>query len=99
MGWPFPFTLCFSSPPFSYLALRHRAFRILRISVVHAGLRSVASGFEKSPGLKKMFSMNLPENKINDLRNDFETDYKILIGEVIIEKLNVEDLYEIIRYG
>ena len=46
-----------------------------------------------------MFSMNLPENKITDLRNDFETDYKILIGEVVIEKLNVEDLYEIIRYG
>ena len=39
------------------------------------------------------------ENKINSLRNDLETDYKILTGEVVIEKLNVEDLYEIIRYG
>lgn len=34
-----------------------------------------------------MFSMNVPENKLNDLRNDLETDYKILIGEVVIEKL------------
>ena len=39
------------------------------------------------------------ENKLNDLRNDLETDYKILIGEIVIEKLNVEDLYEIIHYG
>lgn len=46
-----------------------------------------------------MFSMNVPENKLNDLRNDLETDYKILIGEVVIEKLNVEDLYEILHYG
>lgn len=46
-----------------------------------------------------MFSMNVPENKLNDLRNDLETDYKILVGEIIIEKLNVEDLYEILRYG
>ena len=57
------------------------------ISVVYAGLRSVALGFEESPGLKKMFSMNLPENKINLLRNDFETDYRILTGEIAVERL------------
>ena len=46
-----------------------------------------------------IYGMKDQENKINSLRNDLETDYKILIGEVVIEKLNVEDLYEIIRYG
>jgi len=46
-----------------------------------------------------MFKKNISENKINPLRNDLETDYKILIGEIVIEKLNVEDLYEIVRYG
>ena len=46
-----------------------------------------------------MFGKNAPENKINDLRNDLENDYRILIGEIVIEKLNVEDLYEIIHYG
>ncbi len=39
------------------------------------------------------------ENKINSLRNDLETDYKILVGEIVIERLNVDDLYEILRYG
>lgn len=29
-----------------------------------------------------MFAKNVPENKLNDLRNDFETDYRILTGEV-----------------
>lgn len=28
-----------------------------------------------------------------------ETDYKILVGEIVIERLNVDDLYEILRYG
>ena len=46
-----------------------------------------------------MFVREYQENKINSLRNDLETDYRILIGEIVIEKLNVEDLYEIIRYG
>lgn len=46
-----------------------------------------------------MFSMNLPENKLNDLRNNFETDYRILTGEVVVERLNVDDLVEIIEYG
>jgi hypothetical protein len=46
-----------------------------------------------------MFKKNISENKINPLRNDLETNYKILIGEIVIEKLNVEDLYEIVRYG
>ena len=46
-----------------------------------------------------MFRENIPENKINDLSNDFETDYRILIGEIRIERLVIEDLYEIIRYG
>ncbi len=54
---------------------------------MYAGLRSVALGFEESPGLKKMFSMNLPENKINLLKNDFETDYRILTGEIAVERL------------
>ena len=44
-----------------------------------------------------MFSKNVSGNKINDLRNDLETDYRILIGEVVIDRLYVEDLYEIIR--
>jgi hypothetical protein len=46
-----------------------------------------------------MFCKGYQENKSNDLRNDLETDYRILTGEIIIEKLNVEDLYEIVRYG
>ena len=46
-----------------------------------------------------MFAKNVPQNKINDLRNSFETNYRILIGEIVIEKLNVEDLYEILQYG
>ena len=46
-----------------------------------------------------MFSMNLPENKINLLRNDFETDYRILTEEIAVERLNVDDLVEIIQYG
>lgn len=39
-----------------------------------------------------MFCKGYQENKSNDLRNDLETDYRILTGEIIIEKLNVEDL-------
>ena len=46
-----------------------------------------------------MFSKNVSGNKINDLRNDLETDYRILMGEVVIDRLYVEDLYEIVRYG
>ena len=46
-----------------------------------------------------MFVREYQENKINSLRNNFETDYRILTGEVPIEKLNVDDLVEIIRYG
>jgi len=46
-----------------------------------------------------MFIEEYQDNKINSLRNEFETDYRILIGEIVIEKLNVEDLYEIIRFG
>ena len=45
-----------------------------------------------------MFSKNVSGNKINDLRNDLETDYRSLIGEVVIDRLYVEDLYEIVRY-
>ncbi len=39
------------------------------------------------------------ENKTNSLRNDLETNYRILTSKVVIKKLNVEDLYEIVRYG
>lgn len=46
-----------------------------------------------------MFSKNLPGNKLNDLRNDLETDYKILVGEVNVEKLRLEDILEIVEYG
>ena len=46
-----------------------------------------------------MFSKNLPENKKNDLRNYLETDYKILTGEVNVEKLRLEDILEIVEYG
>ena len=46
-----------------------------------------------------MFGKNIPENKTNDLRNDLKNNYRILIGEIVIEKLNVEDLYEILHYG
>ena len=46
-----------------------------------------------------MFAKNVPENKINDLRNSFETDYKILIGEANVEKLRLEDILEIVEYG
>jgi len=46
-----------------------------------------------------MFAKNVPENKINDLRNSFETDYKILTGEVNVEKLRLEDILEIVEYG
>ena len=46
-----------------------------------------------------MFCKMELENKINSLRNDLETDYKILVGEIVIERLNVDDLYEILRYG
>ena len=44
-----------------------------------------------------MFKKNERGNQINDLRNSFETDYRILIGEIIVEKLNVQDLIEIIQ--
>ena len=46
-----------------------------------------------------MFCKMELENKINSLRNDLETDYRILVGEIVIERLNVDDLYEILRYG
>ena len=46
-----------------------------------------------------MFGKELPRNKINDLGNDFETDYRVLKGEVNVERLLVEDIYEIIQYG
>lgn len=46
-----------------------------------------------------MFAKNVPETKINDLANDFETDYKILTGEVTVERLQVDDLFEILEYG
>ena len=46
-----------------------------------------------------MFGKELPGNKINDLGNDLETDYKVLTGEVRMERLSVEDLVEIIDYG
>ena len=46
-----------------------------------------------------MFGKELPGNKRNALRNDLEKDYRIIVGEIVIEKLNVEDLYEILRYG
>ena len=46
-----------------------------------------------------MFVKEYQENKINSLRNNFETDYRILTGEVLIERLNVDDLVEIIEYG
>ena len=46
-----------------------------------------------------MFAKNVPENKINDLRNYFETDYKIVTGEVNVEKLSLEDILEIVEYG
>ena len=46
-----------------------------------------------------MFVKEYQENKINFLRNDLETNYKILTGEVPIERLNVDDLVEIIGYG
>lgn len=41
-----------------------------------------------------MFCKMELENKINSLRNDLETDYKILVGEIVIERLNVDDLLE-----
>lgn len=46
-----------------------------------------------------MFSKNVPETKLNLLRNDFETDYRILTGDVIVERLYIDDLVEIIEYG
>lgn len=46
-----------------------------------------------------MFGKNSPENKLNPLRNHFETDYRILTGEIVVERLNVDDLVEIIEYG
>jgi len=46
-----------------------------------------------------MFGKNVPGKQINSLENSFETDYKVLTGEVRIERLNVDDLIEIIEYG
>ena len=46
-----------------------------------------------------MFVKEYQENKINSLRNDLETDYRVLKGEVNVERLLVEDIYEIIQYG
>lgn len=46
-----------------------------------------------------MFVKECQENKINSLRNNFETDYSLLTGEVSVERLLVEDICEIIQYG
>lgn len=56
-------------------------------------------GFRRKPRVEKNVLNNLPKNKINLLRNDFETDYRILTGEIAVERLNVDDLVEIIQYG
>ena len=58
-----------------------------------------ALGFVKSPGLNKMFSRNESGTKINDLRNHLETNYKILTGEVAVDRLRIDDLFEILEYG
>ena len=42
---------------------------------------------------------DIPENKINTLGNTFGNNFKILKGEVTIEKLHLEDILEIVEYG
>ena len=42
---------------------------------------------------------DIPENKINSLGNTFVNNFKILKGEVKIEKLHLEDIIEILDYG
>jgi len=42
---------------------------------------------------------DIPENKINSLGNTFGNDFKILKGEVKVEKLHLEDIIEILDYG
>ena len=42
---------------------------------------------------------DIPENKINSLGNTFRNNFKILKGEVKIEKLHLEDIIEILDYG
>jgi len=39
------------------------------------------------------------DNKKNDLQNDLETDYRILKGEVNVERLYLKDIIEIVKYG
>ena len=46
-----------------------------------------------------MFKRNIPGKKINLLRNDFPNDFKILKGEVDVERLRLEDIIEILDYG
>jgi len=46
-----------------------------------------------------MFGKSIPENKINSLGNSFGNDFKVLKGEVKIEKLHLEDILEIVEYG
>ena len=46
-----------------------------------------------------MFGMNVPGNKINDLRNNLKTDYRVLKGEADIERLYLDDIIEIVTYG
>ena len=42
---------------------------------------------------------DIPENKINSLGNNFGNDFKILKGEVKVERLHLEDIVEILDYG
>ena len=39
------------------------------------------------------------DNKLNDLGNDFQTDYRILTGEADVENLRLVDIMEIVQYG
>lgn len=42
---------------------------------------------------------DIPENKINSLGNTFGNNFKILKGEVNVERLHLEDIIEIVQYG
>ncbi len=46
-----------------------------------------------------MFGKSIPENKINSLGNTFGNDFKVLKGEVDVERLHLEDIIEIVQYG
>ena len=39
------------------------------------------------------------DNKINDFKNSFETDYRILRGEADVDRLCLQDIIELVEYG